>query len=185
MKTVLVDMDGVLAQWENGFVKILKRLHPHIRPVAYEDRRGFYVHKNYPVEHHDALLDVMNDPSLYADLEPIEGGVQAVNEMLDEGLDVALCSSPYLSNPTGASAKYDWAIKHLGERWGDRTVLTRDKTRVRGDILIDDKSHVHGQMTPTWKHVIFDASYNREVIDRPRLECWSQWREVVLPLLEG
>lgn len=181
--TILVDMDGVLAQWEEGFVRTLKMLHPHILPVPVEDRRGFYVHTNYPEEHHTSLLDVMEHPELYADLEPMDGAVVAMNEMLYEGLDVAICSSPYLQNTMCASAKLDWVLKHLGEHWGDRIVITRDKTRVQGTILVDDKATIRGMQKPTWQHVIFDAPYNREVTDRVRLNHWSNWRETLLPLL--
>lgn len=74
--------------------------------------------------------------------------------------------------------KYLWVEKHLGREATNRLILTKDKTLVRGDILIDDKPHIAGAMRPQWKHIVYDAPYNRERKDVPRM-TWQNWRNVL------
>lgn len=57
-------------------------------------------------------------------------------------------------------------------------IVTKDKTLVHGDLLIDDKPRVTGTRSPAWQHVLYDQPYNRHV-DAQRM-TWSTWREVLL-----
>ena len=59
-----------------------------------------------------------------------------------------------------------------------RLILPRDKTLVRDALLIDDKPRIEGAVRPSWRHVIYDAPYNRQETDRPRL-TWANWRGVL------
>jgi len=62
-------------------------------------------------------------------------------------------------------------------------MIVRDKTLVKGAILIDDKPQVSGIVEqPEWTHVIFTRSYNKDRKGVPRLNRWSEWRQVVVPL---
>ena len=49
---------------------------------------------------------------------------------------------------------------------------------VQGHLLIDDKPLIEGAAKPRWKHILFDAPYNRQVTDRPRI-TWANWRNVL------
>ena len=65
--------------------------------------------------------------------------------------------------------------------------MTLLQTKVRGDILIDDKpldllAPEGTHTTASWKQVIFDAPYNQQC-NIPRLKRWKDWRSVILPLL--
>jgi 5'-nucleotidase len=71
--------------------------------------------------------------------------------------------------------KYAWVEQHLGAEFVQRIVLTRDKTLVHGDVLIDDKPEIGGLRKPDWRHLIYDQPWNRHV-DGPRL-TWADWRE--------
>ena len=119
----------------------------------------------------------MDEPGFYRDLRPIDGAVRALTEMA-RSHRVTLCSSPWNTNPTCNDDKKDWVTEHLGVDWTDRLVLTKDKTIVRGDILIDDKPKVLGEEDRTWMHIVFTAPYNLNV-EGPRLNGWSEWEEVI------
>lgn len=41
--------------------------------------------------------------------------------------------------------QYAWVEKHFGEDFLEQVILTRDKTLVTGDILIDDRPDVTGE----------------------------------------
>ena len=177
---ILSDMDSVVADWDTGYDNLLDSLGSRAsRLPRRNDRQVFNLHDGLGPRQSGIVRRVMDTPGFYADLPLIEGAAEALNGMLAAGHDVMLCSSPWLSNPTCASDKYDWAERMLGLGWGDRVILTKDKTLVRGDILIDDKPAVKGRLAPTWRHILFDAPYNRTVTNLTRLSRWSDW-EVTL-----
>lgn len=187
---VLVDMDGVLFDWTAGFYRIAREI---------ADERGvtlglpepqaltsFYFDQMVaPGDEHtlDIVNAAMHDERLYADLEPIDGAVDALNEMA-ELHEVRICSTPDKNNPACASAKYAAMREHFGAVWAGRVILTHDKTLVHGRLLIDDKPQIKGLMSgmQSWQQVAFAQPYNVG-FPGPRLERWSDWREVVEPLL--
>ena len=67
--------------------------------------------------------------------------------------------------------------KHLGRDATNRLVLTKDKTLVHGNLLIDDKPHIQGAVKPRWKHPVRRALQPRR--DRPPRITWSNWRNVL------
>jgi hypothetical protein len=71
----------------------------------------------------------------------------------------------------------------MGETWLPRLIMATDKTKVKGDILIDDKPMETlapgGPHTlATWEQVVFEAPYNHDVAN-VRLSFWEDWREAV------
>jgi hypothetical protein len=72
----------------------------------------------------------------------------------------------------------------------NRVILTHDKTLVRGDVLIDDKPGITGNMIPAWKHLVFDSpttAPSRKLLGfgsgrTGKLPSIPSWR---WPLLEG
>jgi 5'-nucleotidase len=75
--------------------------------------------------------------------------------------------------------KYEWIERHLGSDFVSRMIVSKDKTMIHGDILIDDNPKVLGLGPASWKHVIFDQPYNRHV-GGPRM-TWKNWREILFP----
>lgn len=90
-----------------------------------------------------------------------------MKELLALGMDVRICTSPLSQFENCVAEKYLWVEKHLGREATNRLILTKDKTLVHGNLLIDDKPLIQGAVKPRWKHVLFDAPYNRGVADRP------------------
>jgi transposase len=57
--------------------------------------------------------------------------------------------------------------------------------RLRRCILVDDRPAITGMVNPPpWKHVLFDAPYNRGQ-PGPRLSSWADWRAMLTPHLQG
>ena len=84
-----------------------------------------------------------------------------------------ICTAPVNEYRYCVGEKIAWVEKHLGADWAKRVILTKDKTLVRGDILIDDKSHITGSLKPMWTHRIYDAPHNRH-INAPQRIVWAQ-----------
>ena len=73
--------------------------------------------------------------------------------------------------------KYQWVEKHLGKKAVSQLMLTKDKTIVRGDLLIDDKPGIKGLDSPSWFHALFTAAHNTWFTDysanQRRMDSWD------------
>jgi 5'-nucleotidase len=177
---LLFDQDGVLAQWQHNFDRRFREHAPHIDAPFLKHNSSWHMTQGLDDEGVDAVNYVMQLPGFYAELEPAEGAAEALNTALDEGHQVFICTTPYITNPTCASDKIDWAEKHIGKGWGKRMILTSDKTAVRGDFLFDDRPEVTGGFVPDWEHVLVTQPYNEHINDgRQRIDSLSQWRDIV------
>ena len=175
---ILVDMDGVLADFDRGFLKMWRAQYPDKPYVPIEDRNGFHITEQYPADSKELVRGIYRSPDFYPSLPSIAGGLEAISEMSDRGFDVFICTSLLPHYETCVLEKYQWIERHLGRAWTNRIIITNDKTLVRGDILIDDKPEIKGVTTPSWEHVIFDQPYNRHISTKRRLN-WQNWRAVL------
>lgn len=180
MSVVLVDMDGVIADWGDGYNRSLEK---HGAAAAliprHHEQLTFDLHAGRTAEEVEIIKSVMVEEGFYSQLVPIPGAKAALKSMLKAGHDVRIVTSPWVSNPTCASDKLNWIVKHYGSQWGARVVITADKTIVRGDYLIDDKPDVRGSQHPSWEHIYFHQPYNAERPDRRRIVDWSEWESVI------
>ncbi|XP_048763996.2 5'(3')-deoxyribonucleotidase, mitochondrial-like isoform X2 [Ostrea edulis] len=186
---VLVDLDGVMADFEGHFLTKWKLKYPDESFIALEDRRTFYLADQYETLKEGLkpmVKSVYETKGFFKDLPPIAGACDAVKEMNEmEGVEVFICSSPLFFYKYSAKEKFEWVEHYLGKDWINRTILTRDKTIVSGHILIDDNVKIKGAVdTPSWEHVVFTAYYNKHmnIRGKKRLESWSDgsWRNLIL-----
>lgn len=177
---ILVDMDGVIADLEGGFLKLWQAQYPdkHFIPVA--QRTTFYMADQYPDDLKDLVRQIHVAPGFFRFLEPIDGGLIALREMKRMGHEVFICSSPLTRYNNCVLEKYEWVEFYLGKEWVKAIILCKDKTIIKGDILIDDRPRVEGCDIPSWEHVLYDQPYNRGEIGKRRLD-WSNWKSVLCP----
>ncbi len=115
MKKILyIDMDGVLVD----FMAKVNQLDEAIKK-EYEGR-------------------VDEIPHLFADLEPIEGAIEAYH-YLAQRFDTYILSTAPWGNPTALDDKKAWVKRYLGDVAHKRLILTHHKHLNRGDFLIDDR----------------------------------------------
>jgi 5'-nucleotidase len=179
MSVVLIDMDGVIADWGRGYGLSLDRFGPAAANIPrHRDQRSFDLHAGRTPDEIEIIRQVMIEDGFYSRLDPIPGAKTALKAMVKAGHDVRIVTSPWVSNPSCASDKLNWIVKHYGSHWGARVIITTDKTLVRGDYLIDDKPEVTGSQEPTWEHVLFDQPYNQGLTQR-RITNWSEWEQIL------
>jgi 5'(3')-deoxyribonucleotidase len=133
-------MDGVIANFEQRLLDVLIQDYPHVEPILLEDRIGFNITDQYPQEHYDTIWNIMRSDHFALDLLPVEGGLEAVQEMYRMGIDVRICTSGFTDSRTNIGDKNEWVRRHLGDIFVRRLITTDDKTLVYGQFLIDDKS---------------------------------------------
>lgn len=172
---VLSDLDGVATNWDARFDShVLSEAYAHVQgiPLAHE-RRSFTFYDEVEPHVREAIVEIMNHPTFYADLDPIEGWAEAMLKLDERGNDVRIVTTPWWDNHDCMRDKANWVAKHLGEDWRKRIVLTGDKTLVMGDVLVDDKPDIRGlNPNPVWQQVLFDQPYNRDS-DLPRIHNWT------------
>jgi 5'-nucleotidase len=174
---VLVDQDGVLADFDRGFNLAWQERFPHRAVLDLALRKNFYLHDDYPAGYRAEIRDIQASAGFILNLPPIPGALAALKALLDAGHDVRICTAPLSRFTNCVGEKFQWVVDHLGPAWVDRIVLTKDKTLVRGDVLIDDKPAVTGALDPLWEHLVFEAPYN--VAATSRRINWSNWRQVL------
>jgi len=174
---ILLDMDGVLVDWDAGFLSAWSGRSPVNRQESYA------MEKCVPPHLEEEARAVFHADGFFANLPPMPGAVAAVKRMAEMGYKVMFCTSPVLTSGSCPSEKFEWIRKHFGAGWVGQIVMTSDKTVVRGDVLIDDKPRITGSATPVWKQLMFAAPYNRSVTGVARLEAWDEWEEKLTALL--
>lgn len=176
-KIILIDQDGVLANYYQRFLEIWRTENPQKVWVPFEKTTDHDIDKDYPHEYRDLIEEIPLRKSFYRSLEPMQGAKEALEKMLGLGHDVRICTAPKRSHTYCVPEKFAWVEEHLGQKWTERIILTRDKTLVHGDILIDDKPTITGVHTPSWEQVFYDQPYNR-AYDKRRL-TWINYQEVL------
>lgn len=159
MSLSLVDMDGVLVNFDLGHVDACVRAG---YPARFHgvDRKVWDILDGLEEHEAEKTLKLWHEPNFYRTLEPLAGAVDGVKSLVSAGHDVFICTAPLPRHATCAKEKLEWIEHYLGPRLAERTIITRDKTLVHGDYLVDDKPVITGARSPSWKHLLFEATYN-------------------------
>ncbi|KFQ69436.1 5'(3')-deoxyribonucleotidase, cytosolic type, partial [Phaethon lepturus] len=190
---VLVDMDGVLADFEGAVLRGFRTRFPGEPRVELVARRGFSVRETEGLRGAGAVplpaggpgASVYESPGFFLGLDPIPGAVEAMQEMVHmQDTEVFICTSPLQKYEHCIVEKYKWVEKHLGPKFVERIILTRDKTVVSADLLFDDKDTIRGaELNPSWEHVLFTCCHNRHIqlqAPRRRLLSWADdWKAIL------
>ena len=83
-------------------------------------------------------------PGFFEHLEPIDGAIQAVRELMD-GFDVHVLTAPSRMNPHSYSEKRLWIEAQFGYEFTRKLIISPDKGLLKGDFLIDDRAKGNGQ----------------------------------------
>jgi len=159
-KIILVDQDGVLADQHGYFLHLLKTLRPDIFSSYRGALMSYEIEENFAPEYAEEIKSLRSEREFFASLPAIPGGKEALLDLQAAGHEVRICTAPIWNYHFCVPEKLAWIEKHIGREFASHAIITRDKTIVRGNILIDDKPSVSGLRTPEWEHVLYDQPYN-------------------------
>lgn len=177
---ILLDQDNVLADFESGFLRHWRNRFGEDAPIEGKEHL-FYIRDRLPEHLQARAVELYGSVGFFESLPPVSGAVEAARALLAAGHDVRICTAPVNQYRYCAGEKIAWVEQHLGEEWTRRVIIAKDKTWVRGDILIDDKPNIEGTLPPLWQHRLYDAPHNRH-LDVPRI-VWSQpatWADLLV-----
>ena len=177
---ILVDMDGVLADFDAEFLQRWRGRHPDKLYIPIEERTTFYVKDEYPAELKPLVAEILLESSFFRHMLPVPGAKEALEEMQASGLEVFICTGPLAAYQNCVVEKYAWVEEYLGPSWVRQVILTKDRTLLKADILIDDRPSITGAVDPPeWEHILYDRPYNRG-INKKRI-TWDNWRKILRP----
>jgi 5'(3')-deoxyribonucleotidase len=148
-KTLLVDMDGVLAE----FVPAVFAEHNRRFGTSYTEadmKRYLFKDSVSCPEHLANMNSIFREPGFFSALRMCDGALEMVNKLCALGC-VEICSSPPNTRVRHwggeisvqlahvAAEKIGWVIRHL-PHLGGQVTLTSKKFLVDGDALIDDST---------------------------------------------
>jgi 5'-nucleotidase len=91
---ILVDMDGVLADYEHRFLLRWRAQFPDKPHVPLTERCIWDITQQYPVEDRNLVQSIPRQKGFFLDMMPIPGSRDALWEMVTIGIEVFICSSP-------------------------------------------------------------------------------------------
>lgn len=159
---LLFDIDDVLAFFLKGFWEQVATRYPQVIVPSLELCDSYNLCTPESGLTPEMMHSIFAQPHFFRNLEVDPASIAVMKQIQDANANAFICSAPYVTNPTCASDKVAWVGEYFGNWWQERTILTMDKTLVRGDYLFDDKPNITGVHTPSWQHVVWDQSYNRE-----------------------
>jgi len=181
---ILFDMDEVLADFEGWFIEEWKKRFPDTPHVQLKDRLVYGIQKQYSESLLDKIDEIRLAKGFTKNIPPLKGAIEAFLE-LSKDHTLFICTSPPDGYRNVIEEKFVWIEEHLGKEWIKKVIVTRDKTLVQGDVLIDDNPQIKGSAKPTWKQVYVEFPYNTTIKEPKIKRDWSNWREVLMPVLNS
>jgi 5'-nucleotidase len=98
----------------------------------------------------------------FTNLKPLEGAVESINKLIRQEHDVWFLTAPSVYNPFSYTEKRVSIEKYFGLHGASKLIICSDKTLLKGDVLVDDKSWNFDGINilfgssdfPTWKEVL-------------------------------
>jgi 5'(3')-deoxyribonucleotidase/uncharacterized protein with PQ loop repeat len=170
---IAVDMDEVIA---DSFSEHLRRFNEQANTNLTKEmiaEKG--LKPSIPEEHHEAFSRVPFADDFFADLDLIEGGRKAL-EQLSQDHDVFIASAA-MDVPTSFEAKYKWLQKHFPFIPTSRIVFCGDKHILNADVLIDDRSRHFKKFEGIG--ILFSAPHNAKEAAPLRANDWNEVLRIV------
>lgn len=157
MKTILLDCDGVLADFTGAMLATLNDRHgtQHVKADVTDWDMGAALGVGMT-----EICEIANTPSFCRDLPVLPGAQEAVYR-LRARYDVIVVTSP-MAGPFWCYERYAWLRENFGFSMKN-VIHAASKHHVAGDILIDDRDKNVLTWTGRWNKIglLWDAPYNR------------------------
>jgi len=97
---ILIDMDGVIADFEGKIIEEINKKYPKIKIIENRDKWIGDFYKERDNEIYNIIEKIRNSKGFIKNLKPIKGSKEALDYLLEKGYDVFICSSPLSQTKT-------------------------------------------------------------------------------------
>jgi len=166
---VFVDMDEVMADTYTAHIERYNKKFG--ASLTKEECMGFEVWQKVPETRKDSIWEHYYEEGFFRSLAPIADSIEVLQELTKK--HQVYVASAAMQFPNSLLEKHQWLDKHFPFiHWRNR-ILCGDKKILRGDILIDDRSHnlEHFKGRP----LLFTSPHN---IHTNHFERMNNWREI-------
>lgn len=157
MRPVLLDMDGVLADFDAQ----LFHLFGDVLDCTKETQKHRFLtdHLGGDYDQIVKMRATVEAPGWFRELPLIKGAQEAVSIMEEQGRDVWLCSKPLEASESCASEKFAWVAEYFPSLVG-KLILAPNKGMVSGSILVDDAIKPAWLRYANWVPVVYEHPWN-------------------------
>jgi len=121
-KVLLIDMDGVLVDFES---EVREHHNLLINLIGVDD---------IPDDEPDLIPNIFKNP------KPINGAIEAIKKLEESGkYEMVIITTAPWGNPQSSTHKREWIEKYFGNLFKKQMIVTHRKDLVFGDYLIDDR----------------------------------------------
>jgi 5'-nucleotidase len=177
--TILVDLDGPVFEFDGHFyAKAAERgwdLHSTQATQCHRYATGCVIDPEHAREAR-AMID--NDPDWFRNLPLVDGARDGLNDLVDCGHEVWLCTKPLEANLWCRDGKAEAVRTHLGPEWERRLIITPDKSMVEGHLLLDDAPKREWFGRARWAPVIYPTTWNGTGSEWEGLPRW-RWGDPI------
>ena len=187
-KIIGIDVDGVLLKWEEAFDDFMTG-----QGLTKKDQGHFDLRKHYPDVPAEALntyISVFNESAYMRYLEPMDGAVEYVTKLAEEGYKFSVVSSQ-TTNKVANRAREDNLKEVFGDVFEDFTFLETGQGKYYAlqkfdmeTIWIDDKpdnvesGKVLG-LVPILLDLPHNRSYNNNQMNIQRANSWKDIYDII------
>lgn len=190
---IAVDQDEVLCHWTSRVVQWYNEDkktefdhfgQPYDRqgmpfvPVTLDNMTNWDVKMNLGPESEPYVRSYMRSILFWQGLDPIEGAVEGMRTLIEQGHDVLIVTAVPKCAPVAYEGKMAWIRRHLPFFDLENFITMKRKDLVDADILIDDGEHnldAFSSKDPDHHWAIaFDRPWNRKAGTCYRANDWNE-----------
>ncbi|MCP9767698.1 5'-3'-deoxyribonucleotidase [Lacihabitans sp. LS3-19] len=168
MKTIIIDMDDVMADASAGILDVFNELNgTDLKKDFFKDKNFYdFMNSGKYLTYRDRLFD----QGFFINLEVMPDAQEVIKE-LSEKHKVYIVSAA-TEFPNSLREKYDWMQKYFPFISWRNFMLCGDKSIVKGDVMIDD--HEKNLKTFSGETLLFDAMHNQQLEGYHRVYNWQE-----------
>ena len=171
---VIVDMDEVICKWVDRVLEWYNQ--DHGTSFTRDDIKHWNVTSDLPEDGHYFIRACMRYPEFYRDLDPIEGAIDGIQELLNDGFDVVIATATPRSAGIAYHGKLEWLRRRMPFFDLKSLVSISRKDLLIGDVLLDDGPHNIKPWIASGRYgVIFDHPWNRGHDCDARVKHWNEF----------
>jgi 5'(3')-deoxyribonucleotidase len=171
---IAIDMDEVIVDLLPKLLRVYNEAFGE--RLTRDQISGCSLDEAVPDARRAAARALIDEPSFFADPEPMPGSIEVVRELCQR-YDVFIASAA-MEVPTSLAAKFQWLQRHLPFIPPSHLVFCGDKGIVDADFLIDDTPRHFLKFRGTG--ILFDAPHNRRIEGYRRVRDWADVRRLFL-----